>query len=118
MLIQFNIDVEYSVKLRDNPIRVTSQWTKIKQADLKSEKAVYKCEDIILVENAVGKVSFKQTGEKKNITVDKDGNVTVKKGLKPGTYSTDVEVTAAGDGVMSDKSTRTITVNIEVLGKD
>ena len=59
------------------------------------------------------KASFKKTSGNKKITVSKTGKVTVKKGLKKGTYTIKVKVTAAAKGNYK-AATKTVTLKIKV----
>ena len=59
------------------------------------------------------KVTYAKKSGDKNITVAKNGNITVKKGLKKGTYKVVVNVTAAGNSNYN-KLTKAVTVKITV----
>ena len=69
------------------------------------------------VKNAKGALTYKVTGAAKSRKVlklnKKTGKVTVKKGLKKGTYEIRVKVTAAGNAIY-DKVTKTVTFKIKV----
>jgi len=65
------------------------------------------------VSKAAGKVTFKKTKGNKKITVASNGKITVKKGLKKGTYRIRVKVKAAGDGNHKAGS-KTVTVRIRI----
>ena len=65
------------------------------------------------VTTAKGKVTFKKAKGNKKIAVSKAGKVTVKKGLKKGTYKVKVKVTAAGNANYK-KATKTVTLKVKV----
>lgn len=52
---------------------------------------------VFTLKNANGKVTFKKVSGNNKIAISSAGKVTVKKGLKKGTYKVKVKVTAAGD---------------------
>ena len=59
--------------------------------------------------DATGDVTFKKVSGDKKITVAKNGKVTVKKGLKKGTYTLKVKVTG--------KTVKTTTAKVKVVVK-
>ncbi|MCR5207640.1 MAG: hypothetical protein K6C14_04085, partial [Eubacterium sp.] len=65
------------------------------------------------VKNAVGKLTLKKSGGNKTITVAKNGRITVKKGLKKGTYKVKIKIKASGNTEYKAK-TKTVTVIIRV----
>ena len=66
------------------------------------------------IKKAKGTVSFKKVSGNKKITINiKTGNITVKKGLKKGTYKFKVKVSAAGNTTYKPNS-KTVTVKIKV----
>ena len=66
------------------------------------------------VKNAKGAVTFKKSSGNAKITVAKAGKVTVKKGLKKGTYKVKVKVTAAGNTTYKAKTvSATVTVKVK-----
>ena len=68
------------------------------------------------ISKAKGKVTYKKISGSKKITVNKkNGNVTIKKGLKKGTYKVKVKVQAAGDSVYAKSKAKTVTVTVKVI---
>lgn len=63
--------------------------------------------------NSKGKVSFKKTSGNAGIAVSSTGKVTVKKGLKKGTYKVKVRVSVAANGSYKARS-KTVTVTVKV----
>lgn len=68
----------------------------------------------VSVSGAQGKVTYAKTGGNAKITVNKStGRITLKKGLKKGTYKVKIKVTAAGNANYKAGS-KTVTVTIKV----
>ena len=66
------------------------------------------------VSKAQGKLTYKKSGGNKKITVSAEGKLTVKKGLKKGTYKVKVKVTAAGNkNYKAGSKTATVTVKVK-----
>ncbi len=68
----------------------------VKAAKLKKSKHVIRKAAAFKVKGAQGKVVFSKKAGNKKIAVSKAGKITVKKGLKPGSYKLKVRVKAAG----------------------
>ena len=83
-----------------NPMKVKAKIVKVKYFKLRNKKQIIKTNKAFPVTDARVKVTFKvvkyDKKAKKRIKVSKNGKVTVKKGLKQGTYRLKVAVTAAG----------------------
>ena len=92
-----------------NTLKVSGKTVKVK----KNKKTVIKKEKAFTIRNAKGKVTFKKAKGNKKITVAKNGKITVKKGLKKGTYKVKVKVTAAGNATYK-AATKTVTVTVKV----
>ena len=113
--------VTKTFKITKAPNTMTTQGktVKIKASKLKKKKQVIKCSKSMGICTAVGKLQFKLTGInkkkfKKFFKVNtKNGNITVKKGLKKGTYKLNIQVTAAGNGNYL-SATKPVTVTIRV----
>ncbi|MBR2108708.1 MAG: Ig-like domain-containing protein [Ruminococcus sp.] len=102
--------VKITIKKKNNPMTV-----KAKTASAKSKKTTtIKKAKAFTIKNAKGTVSFKKISGNKQITINKKtGNITVRKGLKKGTYKFKVKVTAAGNTTYKPNS-KTVTVKIKV----
>ena len=85
----------------------------VKYKKLKKRNQTVKRAKALAVRNAQGAVTYKKTKGNKKITVAKNGKITVKKGLKKGTYKIKVKVTAAGNSNYN-KATKTVTVTVRV----
>ena len=79
----------------------------------KNKKAVIKKAKAFTIKNAKGTVTFKKSKGDKKITVAKNGNITVKKGLKKGTYKVKIKVSASGNAKYK-AAVKTVTVTIRV----
>lgn len=92
-----------------NPLSVKGKTVKVK----KNKKTVIKKSRAFKTKNAKGKLTFKKSKGNKKITVAKSGKITVKKGLKKGTYKVKIKVKAAGNSEYK-AATKTVTVKIKV----
>ena len=79
----------------------------------KNKKNVIKKAKAYTVKNSKGTLTFKKSKGNRKITVTKNGNITVKKGLKKGTYKVKIKITAAGNANYK-KADKTVTVKIKV----
>lgn len=96
-----------------NPLTAKAKKATVKYSKLSRKKQTIKRSKAITVKNAKGKVTYKIAKKNKNFTVAKNGKITVKKGLKKGTYKVKIKVTAAGNSEYA-KATKTVTVKIKV----
>ena len=98
---------------KTQPMKVTVKKVTVKFTILKKKTQTVAKKKVFIVKNSKGTVSFKKTSGNKKITVSKAGKVTVKKGLKKGTYKVKVKVTAAGTTAYKAGS-KTVTVKIVI----
>ncbi len=97
-----------------NPLKVKGKTVKIKETQIKKKaKALGVSKVIKTVKKGQGKVTYKKLSGNKKITVAKTGKVTVKKGLKKGTYKVKVSVKAAGNDKYN-PITKKVTFTIKV----
>ena len=93
----FNGETSVVVKM-GNPLTVSGKTLKVKAKKLKKKKTTFARSKALSVSKAKGNVTYtKLSGNKKIIINKKTGKVTLKKGLKKGTYKVKVKVTASGD---------------------
>ena len=86
----------------------------VKYKKLKKKGQSIKLKKYLKVTKAKGMVSYKKVKGNKKITVNKKtGKITLKKGLKKGTYKVKIKVTAKGNATYN-KGTKTVTVTIKV----
>ncbi len=106
---------EYMIKKGANPLKVKAKTFKIKSSSLKKRSRTVKRSKVIkTVTTGAGIVTYKKTSGNKKITINKKtGKVTLKKGLKKGTYKVKVTVKAAGNSYYKAK-TQKLTLKIRV----
>ena len=94
---------------------VKGKTVKVKYSKVKKKAQKLSVAKVITFKNkGQGTLTYKMTSRNKKITVNKKtGAVTVKKGLKKGTYKVKVKVTAAGNNNYLPKTTG-VTVKIRV----
>ena len=103
-----------------NTLTAKGKPVTVKYSKLKKKAQTIKRAKAITVKKAKGKVTYakyKVINKKfaKKFTVNKKtGNITVKKGLKKGTYKVKVKVKAAGNKTYKPR-TRTVTVTVKVI---
>ena len=97
-----------------NTLKAKGKAASVSFNKLKKKDQTVKRAKAIKVTGAKGKVTYAKTSGSKKITINKKtGNVTVKKGLKKGTYKIKVNVKAAGGGNYA-SATKKVTVKITV----
>ncbi|MBQ3292010.1 MAG: 5'-nucleotidase C-terminal domain-containing protein [Mogibacterium sp.] len=102
------------VKKAAQPMKVSGKQVTLKAKVLKKKAQSVPAKKAFAVSGNKGKITFAKAGGNKKITVNaRTGKITVKKGLKKGTYKIKVNVTAAGDGNYL-KGTKTVTFKIKV----
>ncbi|MBQ9361299.1 MAG: hypothetical protein IJT96_09725 [Lachnospiraceae bacterium] len=85
----------------------------MKSAALSKKNQTLKVGKVLTVKKNKGTVTYTKKSGNKNITIAKNGKVTVKKGLKAGTYSIKVNVKAAGNANYK-AATKTVTFKVVV----
>ena len=96
-----------------NTMTVKVKTVTVKYSALKKANQTVKKSAAFTVKDAKGTVTFAKKSGENNITISKKGVITVKKGLKKGTYKIKVKVKAAGSGIFK-SLTKTVTVKIKV----
>ncbi len=97
-----------------NTMTVKAKSPVLKAKTLAKKKQVIPASKAFTIKKAKGKVTFKKVkGNAKISVAAKTGKITVKKGLKKGTYKVAVNVTAAGTNIYK-KLTKKVTVKIRV----
>lgn len=106
-----SITKAFTITKASNPITVKSNGKTVKYSKVKKKNVTV---SPLTVSKAQGSVSYKKTSGNKKITVNAStGKFTVKKGLKKGTYSVKVKVTAGGNSNYKSGS-KTTSVKIKV----
>ncbi len=100
-----------------NPMKASAKSSRItlRYALVKKGNQTIKKSKAFSVSKAQGKVTFKKKSGNAKIAVSKDGKITVKKGLKAGTYKVNVLVRAAGNAKYKAAS-KTVTLKIRLRG--
>ncbi|MBR3146545.1 MAG: hypothetical protein IKF54_00185 [Eubacterium sp.] len=103
-------DCVYAAAKKANPLKVSGKTVKLKEDELEKKSQTIARKKVLTVKKAKGKVTYKIAKVtpakcKKYFSMNKKtGNVTVKKGLKKGTYKIKAAVTAAGDKTYKKKT--------------
>ncbi|SDB35803.1 BspA family leucine-rich repeat surface protein [Eubacterium oxidoreducens] len=85
--------IKFNIEEAENPMVVKAKTATVKYSKLKKKSQKLKVSKVLKVSKAKGTVGYiKESGNKKIKINEKTGNVTVKKGLKKGTYKVKVEV--------------------------
>ena len=103
----------FKINKAANTVKVKGRTAKLKYSKLSGATQTISRKKAISVSKSKGKVTYKKLKGKQKITISKSGKITVKKGLKKGTYKLKVKVTAAGNKNYKKKS-KTVTVTIKV----
>ena len=100
---------------RTNPLAVKGKTASVRFSRLKKRNQALAVSKVIkFTRKGQGKVTYAKSSGNKKITINKKtGKVTVKKGLKKGTYKVKVKITAAGTSTYK-KATKTTTFKIKV----
>jgi hypothetical protein len=104
-----------------NTLKVKAKKPTVKYSKLKKKKQTIAVKKAMTVSEAKGKVTYKissvkkgNKSYKKKFSINaKTGKITIKKGLKKGTYKVKIKVKAAGNSTYK-AATKTVTVKIKV----
>ena len=105
--------VAFNIKKAPNTLKASGKTRTVSAAVLKEKSVNVFRKNVITVTKAKGKVTYHKISGSKKITVSKNGTVTLKKGLKKGTYRIGIKVTAEGNDIYK-KKTKTVYVTITV----
>lgn len=112
-------ETSFRINKADNTLSVSGKSVKIKKKKVRKKAQKLSAGAVLAISNAKGTVTYKGVGvnkkSKKALKINaSNGQVTVKKKTKKGTYKMNVTVTAAGNGNYKAASvTRTITVKVK-----
>jgi hypothetical protein len=115
-------EISVTVNKGENPMKLKAKTAKIKRSKLRKKAQKIKRAKLITVSKAQGKLTYKlvsaEKGKKsfkKYFKVNsKNGNVTVKKGLKKGNYLVTINVKAAGNANYEPSSWKSVTSRVRV----
>ncbi|WP_026491692.1 endo-1,4-beta-xylanase [Butyrivibrio sp. XPD2002] len=107
--------ITWTIKKAENTASVTGNTVKIKKSKVSRKSVKYALSKFVKVEQAEGDVTYEKVSGNKKIKINnKTGKVTVKKGIKKGTYKVKVKVTVAGnDNFEATEETVTFKVKIK-----
>jgi len=107
---------ESTVKKAANPLKIKAKTATVKYSKLKKRKQTLAVSKVIAFrKKGKGSLSYKKVSGNKKITVNtKSGKVTVKKGLKKGTYKVKVKVKAKGNSRYKASSWKKVTLKVIV----
>lgn len=107
-------------KKKANTLTVKAKKPVVKYKNLKKKKQTIALKKAMTVSGVQGTVTYKLSSAKKGkknvkkyFKVAKNGKITVKKGLKKGTYTVKIKVSAAGNAEYN-AAVKTVTVKIKV----
>ena len=99
-----------------NPLKIQAKTATVKYSKVKKKAQTLKATQVIQFTNkGKGTLSYKKVSGNKKITINqKTGKVTIKKGLKKGTYKVKVKVKAAGNANYKASAWKTVTFTVKV----
>ena len=100
-------------KIKKTAIKISAKTVKLIASELKKKGKTIKVNKAFDITKNTGKTTFTKKSGNKKITISKSGKVTVKKGLKKGSYTVKVKVKAAGNKNYK-AATKTVTFKIVV----
>ena len=106
----------YTISKAANPLKVSAKTAKVKYSSLKKKAQTLAVSKVIkFTKKGQGTMTYTKSSGNKKITINKKtGKVTVKKGLKKGTYKVKVKVKAAGNANYKASAYKTVTFKIQV----
>lgn len=113
--------IKWTINKAANPLTIKAKTatvkgsTKGKNGKLKKTKTLAVSKVIAFTKKGQGKLTYTKASGNKKITINKTtGKVTVKKGLKKGTYKVKVKVKAAGNTNYKASAVKTVTFKVKV----
>lgn len=108
--------VTFKINKAANPLKVKAKTVKVKFSKLKKKAQKLKVTKVVkFTKKGQGTLTYKKVKGNKKITINKKtGKVTVKKGLKKGTYKVKVKIKANGNVNYKASAFKTITFKIKV----
>ena len=106
----------YEITKADNTLKASGKTGTVKYSKLKKKSQTLKASSVLkFASKGEGKRTYKKYKGNKKITISKtSGKVTVKKGLKKGTYTMKVKIQAAGDANHEASKWKTVTFKVRV----
>ena len=108
--------ITWTIKKANNPLSIKGRTATVKSKKLKKKAQNLAVTKVIkFTKKGQGKLTYTKASGSKKITVSKTtGKVTVKKGLKKGTYKVKVKVKAAGNANYNASAVKTVTFKVRV----
>ncbi|MBQ9014696.1 MAG: leucine-rich repeat domain-containing protein [Firmicutes bacterium] len=108
--------ITVTVSRAANPLAVKAKKATVKYSKVKKKAQTLAVSKVIsFTKKGQGTVTYTKTSGNKKITISKTtGKLTLKKGLKKGTYKVKVKVTASGNSNYNASAGKTVTVTIKV----
>ena len=108
--------VTYQIKKAENPLAVKGRTAVVKAGKLKKKAQTLKVSKVLnFTGKGKGALTYTRISGNNKITINKKtGKVTVKKGLKKGTYKVKIRVKAAGNSNYKASEAKTATFTIKV----
>ena len=107
---------KYTINKAANPLAVKAKTAKVKYSTLKKKAQTLAVSKVVTFsKKGQGTMTYAKASGNKKITINKKtGKVTVKKGLKKGTYKVKVKIKAAGNSNYKASAYKTVTFKIIV----
>lgn len=98
-----------------NTLKIKAKTATVKYSTLRKKTLALSVSKVVgFTKKGQGKLTYAKAAGNKNITINKKtGKVTVKKGLKKGSYKVKIKITAAGNTYYN-KATRAVTFTVRV----
>lgn len=108
-----SVGCTFQITKAANPVTVKGKTVKIKYKKLSGKNQTIALKKAFTIKKAQGTVTYKKKSGSKKITINKKtGVITVKKGLKKGTYPLKISLTAAGNDNYKKK---TVTAAVKII---
>lgn len=106
----------YKIEKASNPLSIKAKTAKVKFSSLKKKTQKLSVSKVIsFTKKGRGTITYAKTSGNAKITINKKtGQVTVKKGLKKGTYNVKVKIRANGNANYKASSYKTVTFKIQI----
>ena len=108
--------LSYKIVKAANPLKVKGLTATVKYSKVKKKAQIIAVSKVLsFAGKGAGKMTYRKVGGTNKITVDKkSGKITVKKGLKKGTYKIKVKIKAGGNSNYKASAVKTVLFRIKV----
>lgn len=110
------IKVTFKIDKGNNPLKVKAKTANVKFSNLKKKTQILKVSSVVKFSNKCqGTLTYNKVSGDKKISINKKtGKVTIKKGLKKGTYKVKVKIKAKGNANYLASAYKTVTFKIKI----